>query len=50
LKISGERLGVAPFDKLGIVFIEFYSASAMLEAVPNFKDAVELASLEKLYG
>jgi formate-dependent phosphoribosylglycinamide formyltransferase (GAR transformylase) len=50
LKISGERLGVAPFDKLGILFVEFDSASAMLAVVPKFVDAVELASLEKTYG
>jgi len=50
LKMSGERLGTAPFDKLGIVFVEFDSAATMLKVVPNFADAIKVVSLEKTYG
>lgn len=50
LKMSADPLGAAPFDKLGIAFVEFDDAATMFAQVPNFTDAVELLSLEEAYG
>ena len=48
--MSGERLDPAPFDKMGIAFIEFEDAETMFARVPHFADFVELDSLEETYG
>ena len=50
LKTSGEKLGAAPFDKLGIMFVEFDSAAAMFDVTPNFVEVMEIGSFEKMYG
>ncbi len=45
LKSSGEHLGVAPYDKLAIVFAEFYSQEDMLKVSPQFESLVSIQSL-----
>ncbi|HVU43663.1 MAG TPA: carbamoyl-phosphate synthase small subunit [Xanthobacteraceae bacterium] len=50
LKMSGERLDPAPFDKMGIAFIEFEDAETMFARVPHLAESVELDSLEETYG
>ncbi|SEK36106.1 Formate-dependent phosphoribosylglycinamide formyltransferase (GAR transformylase) [Nitrosovibrio tenuis] len=49
LKSSGERLGIAPFDKLAILFAEYSSRSTMLEATPQLTDFITIRSLEETY-
>ena len=50
LKMSGERLEPAPFDKMGIAFVEFEDAETMFAHVPHLAESVELDSLEGTYG
>lgn len=50
LKMSGDRLDPAPFDKMGIAFFEFENADAMFARVPHLADVIELDSLEETYG
>ncbi len=49
LKNSGERLDVAPFDKLAILFAEYSNRSTMLEATPQLADFITIQSQEEAY-
>lgn len=49
LKNSGERLGIAPFDKLGILFAEFADNEALWETAPRLADFISIEALESLY-
>jgi biotin carboxylase len=42
LKMSGEKLGCAPFDKLAIVFAEYESAEAMRNITPCLTDYINI--------
>lgn len=42
LKMSGERLDPAPFDKLAILFAEFESQKLMLETTPKFAALIDI--------
>lgn len=42
LKESGHRLGVAPFDKLGIVFAEHFDQKQLFELTPQWADFIEI--------
>lgn len=44
LKGSGERLQVAPFDKLGILFAEFDDRETMLSVTPRLADHVHIGA------
>ena len=48
LKLSGERLGAAPFDKLAIFFAEFSSAERMHNVVPRFADLLTIYTPDDL--
>lgn len=48
LKLSGERLSAAPFDKLAIFFAEFSSAKCLHETVPRFADLVTIHTPDDL--
>lgn len=48
LKNSGERLGVAPYDKLAILFAEFSDAARMHAIVPRFADFITIHSPDDL--
>ncbi|HEY6897976.1 MAG TPA: ATP-grasp domain-containing protein [Rhodocyclaceae bacterium] len=50
LKVSGERLDVAPYDKLAILFAEYADFRQMREVTPHLADYVSVRSLEELYG
>lgn len=42
LKCSGEKLGVAPFDKLAILFAEYKDRETMVDVTPNLADYVRI--------
>jgi formate-dependent phosphoribosylglycinamide formyltransferase (GAR transformylase) len=46
LKGSGEKLGAAPLDKLGILFMEFQTSQEMWDTVPNFATLVHVMPVE----
>lgn len=50
LKDSGMKLGVAPYDKLGILFFEFEAIDELFKASPNFAEAVKVMPWEQRYG
>jgi formate-dependent phosphoribosylglycinamide formyltransferase (GAR transformylase) len=45
LKSSGEKLGVAPFDKLAILFAEYSNRETMLDVTPRLADFVRVTAL-----
>jgi formate-dependent phosphoribosylglycinamide formyltransferase (GAR transformylase) len=49
LKSSGERLDVAPFDKLAILFAEYTNRQMMFDITPRLADLVTIKSLEEIY-
>jgi formate-dependent phosphoribosylglycinamide formyltransferase (GAR transformylase) len=49
LKNSGERLDIAPFDKLAILFTEYATQSAMRDITPKLADFIMIQSLEETY-
>lgn len=42
LKSSGERLGIAPFDKLAILFAEFRDAQTMFQVTPRMAEHIRV--------
>jgi len=42
LKGGGEKLGIAPFDKLGILFAQFKDKESMFSIAPNLADFVKI--------
>lgn len=50
LKDSGLKLGVAPYDKLGILFFEFDSKDELFKASPHFAETVKVMPWEQRYG
>ena len=49
LKSSGERLDVAPYDKLAILFAEYANRPAMFDITPRLADLITIKSLEEVY-
>lgn len=49
LKSSGERLDVAPYDKLAILFAEYANRPTMFDITPRLADLVTIKSLEEIY-
>lgn len=45
LKISGEKLGAAPFDKLAILFARFSTMQDLSSVTPRFAETIDFQSL-----
>ena len=46
LKVSGEELSSAPYDKMAILFSTFSTAEQMYSVVPRFSEFVHINSLD----
>ena len=49
LKMSGERMEAAPYDKLAILFSVFENKAVMKEVTPDLTKFIEIQSLEETY-
>jgi formate-dependent phosphoribosylglycinamide formyltransferase (GAR transformylase) len=49
LKGSGEKLGIAPFDKLGILFAQFKDKKSMISVTPSLADFISIKDLGVKY-
>lgn len=50
LKNSGQMLGVAPFDKLAIVFCKYENIDSMFSVTPRMADFISIKALGESYG
>jgi hypothetical protein len=46
LKSSGEKLDVAPYDKLAILFAEYNDREEMLEVSPKLDKYISISTLD----
>ena len=47
LKSSGERLDVAPYDKLAILFAEYENCTKMQDMTPKLASFIDIQSLDE---
>lgn len=50
LKLSADRMEAAPYDKMGILFLEYDAVADLHQASPTYADLFRPTLLETLYG